>query len=419
MIHIKVLAPVLIWLALALMGCAANAAIDSRSTQPPAPTPAQSVSNAVLSPPTPVPIAVVTATPLSLPQRPVYVIDSNDGERISRILVIDPDNGRHVSSYSTRYIPDLAFSPDGQRMYIADTYWTQVTHGEKREVLSVRDTISRQLLVDDLPIPHRALYKVYPPGRPNLFLSDNGRHLFSMRYGNPDPHQSRLAILDAEDLEVLHEGPAPPCGHRIQAQSDQWLCANTIFPNKVPSGQDVRFSISIDMVDPWTGTKLETLLIVEDLKGGLSGLASTHNGNRLYLVDREAGVTTIDIPNQKVVEQANLDMPEKPQLIIEAVATTPDGLRLFLGVATGEARDRALVNEIWVYDTETREPLTRMQMRDPVMHFAFSAAGDHLYAVSPVGHSFTIYNADSYQEIATFDDLGGSPARVVVPGAGG
>ena len=335
--------------------------------------------------------------------------------------MIDPDKRRQVSSFPARYTPDLAFSPDGSRMYVADTYWTQVIRGDVKDVLSVYDgpAPARQRVVDDLPIPGRALYKAYPLGDPNLFLSDDGRYLFSMRYGDSDRQQLRLAILDAEDLEVLHEGPWPPCGQRVRVLADRWLCANTLFPSEVPAGQDVRFSISIDLVDPWAGTKLETLLTVEDPKGGLSGLASTPDGNRLYVVDRQAGVTTIDLPNRRVVAQANLDMPEDLQLISGAVAATPDGRRLFLGFATGDARDRALVTEIWVYDTDTWEPLTRIQMQDPVMHFAFSAAGDQLYAVSTVGRSFTIYDANTYAEIAVLSDLGGSPARVVVPGAGG
>lgn len=419
MANLKILAAALVWLVLALAGCATNADTAARLNLAPTQKPTESTSNFVPYPETPAPQVVTTATPLPPPQRPIYVIDPNDGQRISRILVIDPDHRRHISSFLTRYLPDLVLSTDGRQVYIADTYWTQMTRGDVKDVISVYEAFSGRLLVDDLPIPGRARYKVYPLGKPNLFLSDDGRYLFSKRYGNTDPHQSRLAILDAEDLEVRHEGPWPDCGHRVQVLAAEWLCANTLLPREIPAGPVFSVSLSLDVVDPWAGTKLETLLTVEDLKTGLSGLASTPDGNWLYVVDRETGVTRIDIPNRRVVGQANLEGSEESQLIFDAVAATPDGRRLFLGFATGESRYRALVTEIWVYDTETWEPLTKIQMRDPVMHFTFSAEGDHLYAVSPGGQSLTIYDANTYREIATLGDLGGTPAKVVVPGAGG
>ena len=81
-------------------------------------------------------------------------------------------------------------------MYVADTYWTQVVRGEARDVLSVYDTLTGQLLTDDLAIPGRLKYKVFPMGEPFLFLSEDGSRLFLMKYGDPDIHELRLAILD-------------------------------------------------------------------------------------------------------------------------------------------------------------------------------------------------------------------------------
>ena len=72
----KFLAPVLVLWVLAMVGCAANADPDARLAQPHTPTPTQSVSNVAPSPATPVPQAVVTATRLPPPQRPVYIVSS-------------------------------------------------------------------------------------------------------------------------------------------------------------------------------------------------------------------------------------------------------------------------------------------------------------------------------------------------------
>jgi hypothetical protein len=283
-------------------------------------------------------------------------------------------------------------------------------------VLSVYDAITKEVLVDDLAMPDRLKYKVYPLGDPHLFLSEDGSRLFLMKYGEPDLHQLRLTILDVETLQVLHEGPWPPCGHRVQALADRWICANTAFPTEIPAGSGFSISLSLDLVDPWTGIKVETLLSVEDLQRGVAALASSSDGNRLYVVDREMFVAVVDLREQRVLERGKLEVLEEWQLIGDTIALSSDGQRLFLGFATGRIRDRSLVGEVWVYDTTTWERVATIQLQDPAMHFALSGAGDQLYAVSPVGQSLMIYDTRTYHEIAVLSDLGGSPARVVVPG---
>ena len=245
-----------------------------------------------------------------------------------------------------------------------------------------------------------------------------GFQLFLMKYSEPDPHQLRLTILDTEPLQALHEGPWPHCGRRLQVLADRWTCTNTDFLGEIPHAHDFSGSLSLDVVDPWTGTKLESLLGLKNLQRGVAGLAASPDGDRLYVVDREMSVTVVDLSDSRVLEGGKLEVPEEWQLMEKAIAPSPDGQRLFLGFATGKDRHRALVNEVWAYDTTTWERTATIQMRDPATHLAFSAAGDQLYAVSPAGQSLMIYDANTYQEMAVLSDLGGSPARVVVPGVG-
>jgi hypothetical protein len=111
---------------LALVDCATSAAGASRSAEPQKSGPVQASSGKSSTPPA-APQPPPTATPLPPPQRPIYILGPNDGELISRILVIDPDEQRRAGGFSTRYLPDLAFSPDGLLLYVADTYWSRVT----------------------------------------------------------------------------------------------------------------------------------------------------------------------------------------------------------------------------------------------------------------------------------------------------
>lgn len=51
-------------------------------------------------------------------------------------------------------------------------------------MLSVYDAFTGKLVVDDLAVPHRLMYKVYPLGDPFLFLSEDGSRLSLMKYGS-------------------------------------------------------------------------------------------------------------------------------------------------------------------------------------------------------------------------------------------
>ncbi len=86
---------------------------------------------------TPQPIRPPTATPISIGGRPIYVVDPRGGGLLSRVLVIDPDAQRVVEQIQTRYAPEIAISPEGRRLFVADSYSTQVVRGEHHDVVSV------------------------------------------------------------------------------------------------------------------------------------------------------------------------------------------------------------------------------------------------------------------------------------------
>ncbi len=71
---------------------------------------------------TPEPILPPTASPEPLSQHAIYVVDSRNGDLVSQILMVAPDV-RHVErTFQLRYEPAIAISPDGNRLYVADSY---------------------------------------------------------------------------------------------------------------------------------------------------------------------------------------------------------------------------------------------------------------------------------------------------------
>jgi len=390
------------------------------------PATARSVSASAASPTPPVPEPPATALPLPTPlppERPIYIVDpiydpnAHAWGVLSRILVVDPDKQEVARTLTMRFSPEIALSADGRRLYVADSYRTRVIRGEYRDVVSMYDALTGELLVDDMPIQRRLLYKGFPNRDPFLFLSDDGRQLYVMKYGEPDVRELRLAVLDPETLQTLHEGVLPPCGTRLQARSDRWVCANTTFPVEVPDGPGVSVSLSIDVVDPQRGVILETLFTVEDLRNGIVDLVPSGDGNRLYLIDNDAVVTVIDIQDRTATTAGQLEVNAGWHIVGEDIVLSPDDKRLYAGFDTGDDGSQYFTDAIKVYDTTTWQSIATIELSDMMARFALSAEGDQLYVVSPFMRSLAIFDTAMYREVAVLSDLGETPAAVVVPPA--
>lgn len=358
----------------------------------------------VLATPQPTIIRPLTATPEPLGRHVIYVVDPRNGELLSQILVVDPDTRRVVRGLRTRASPEIAFSPDGQKVYVADSYQSRVIRGESHDVFSVYDPVSGQLLHDDVEIPQRLLYKLFPGGGVgNLIVSRDGRRLFVGQYGDPDIHALRLAVLDAEQLKTLSEFKHP-CGASwlFPLQNGNLLCAG--------SGQAGLFDPSSGKTAPVPGS-----LPAE------SAPALSSSGDRLYLVSYDArapaAVTVVDLassPPAVLAERVPLDIPSGFQPSF-SVASGPDESRLYVGVLAKEHSGSGTADEIEAFNTRTWQRVGQFKPTDPAWHFAVSNDGTQLYTVNPFKKSLSILDTATFREIAVMHDLGETPAQIVVP----
>ena len=345
-----------------------------------------------------------TALPMPLGNRSIYVIDTHNGDLVSEILFIDPDAGRRISGLGTRYNPEIAFSPDGRRLYVADSYNTKVIRGEHHDVVSVYDAATGQLIHDDVDIPIRLQYKVFPLTHPFTFLSRDGQRLFVGKYGEPDIHATRLAVLDANTFNTLAEYPQPLC-NLLPLRDGRLLCAGQSQPQ---------------LVDPLTGRATQISASVPALTASV--VASSRDW--VYLVGFDAAastlVTVIDLstsPARMVAERIPLSAPSNSRAGLNHVAINSDESRLYIGFlhSTGELVGRGLAAEIWAFDTRTWARVGIFTPTDPAFHVAVSADGTQLYTVNPFKNSLTIFDTTTFREVTVMRDLGKTPAQVVIP----
>ncbi|MBI3912904.1 MAG: hypothetical protein HY327_01715 [Chloroflexi bacterium] len=354
-------------------------------------------------------IRPTTATPISLGSHSIYILDPRSGDLVSQILIVDMDARREVRRLQTRYTPEITFTPDGKRLYVADSYSSRVIRGDYHDVVSVYDAVTLQLTHDDVDIRKRLLYKALPAGQPYTFLSHDGTRLFVGKYGESDPHALRLAVLDANTFHRLTEFERPNCD-LMPLRDGRLLCVRQVQPR---------------LIDPLTG-------ISTDISGSLptilrSAILSA-SGERVYLVapvvtsggHAVARMTVVDAvhsPPTVIANQIPLDAPLDSDVGFNHVALSPDESRLYVGFLprTGELAGRGLANEIWVFDLKSWTHVGTIKPNDPVWHIAISNDGKQLYAVNPFARSLMSFDTRTFEPIAVIHDLGDSPARIVVP----
>lgn len=356
----------------------------------------------------PDPVTPPTATRIPLPDQIVYIIDPNEGNLLSNIIVLDGITALTLKTYNVRYTPSIAFSRDGNTMFVADSYRTRVTRGDMNSYMSSFDTRTGSLLTDDVPLPDRTLYKFYPIGDPMLFTSDDGKVLFTTKYSEQNTRDARISALDPNSLDVIAEALYPNCGWRVAANSDQWLCVNS--SGRVDSG----FIITASIINPVDGVEIENLAVFQSNR--VVAATKPTNSDKLFILSQPAIVDIVDI-RSGAVTRAMLEhetwLSLGPTQNMEA---TPDGTKLFVGfVRENEEHGGFVVSEIRAYDTTSWEMLGILELDNPVMHFAISNDGQRLYAVSPFEQSIAIYNTSNLELTAFRTGVGRTPARVVIP----
>ncbi|MGV8824385.1 amine dehydrogenase large subunit [Methylibium petroleiphilum] len=185
----------------------------------------------------------------------VYVADVavshiSDG----RIRVFDARHGRFLGMVSTGYVGNFTLSANADELYVATTYLSRGSRGERVDVLEVHDTESLAFKYEIALPAKRAQALNY---RGLVRASGNGRFVLVQ---NATPATS-ITVVDLQQRKVVSEVPTPGCWGILPAAShgsrfsmlcgDGKLATVTLDDSGQVSDRQIGEAVFDADADPW------------------------------------------------------------------------------------------------------------------------------------------------------------------------
>lgn len=340
----------------------------------------------------------------------MYVSDFSIGHLMDgRIFVLDAKTGRYAGGIDAGYAGQFTLSPDGKQAYVAATYLSRHSHGERTDVLELYDTDSLRRQAEII-LPKKHAQAAFT--RELLRTSLDGHYLYVQ---NATPATS-VTVVDLQQRKVLGEVSSPGC----------WA----LFPSQTYS---LRFSMLCG-----DGT-LNTVTLNED-GSVLSRAPSTKffdsdsdpvyitavdDGENYYFLSFHGKLTKATLSGEKPVIGTAVELVQGDDL---KHGWRPGGYQLMtLHRASGrfyvgmhpngkEGTHKHLAQEIWVIDIHTGKLLSRHKASNASGFSVNQGASGYLYTLDGATNRIHAYDMNNkLRKVYVSDPIGDAPVQVDTP----
>jgi methylamine dehydrogenase heavy chain len=302
------------------------------------------------------PVGRVLEVPEPTPHR-VWVSDF----LLRRTTLVDADSGGFLGTLSAGTgVVAPHFSPDGNEVYLAETYYARATRGERVDVVTIYDARSLRPLHEIAIPPRRADDANWAA---DSALSDDGRFLAVF---NLTPATS-LSIVDLRERRFAGEIETPGCSLVYGAGPRRFLmiCADgaALAVRVADDGSEAAKVRSGPFFDPDSDPVTEK---------------AVRSGGRWWFVSFEGMVHPVDVSKDEIAFEdpwplfGDGDRAESWRIGgAQHLAVHAASGRLYSLVHQGgKDTHKQAGTEVWVYDLERRERVQRIEVANPLTGFA-------------------------------------------------
>jgi len=280
----------------------------------------------------------------------------------------------------SNYTPAVTMWRPRSEFYAAESYLSRGTHGERTDIVAIYDFENLSPIAEVIIPNHMARLSV----RNHLGLMNNGRHLAVL---NMNPGHS-VSIVDVQDRVFIYEASTPGCAVIMPVAESDFLqvCGDGTLQliqldlsgfeeNRVRS--DVFFSVMDDAVYDRTTRSADGWFLL------------THSGTVIEVSTSGANININDgwslLPEDEEGWRPGGD---------EFISAHRELNLLYVAMHQGEVdTHHEPGTEIWVFDTDSKRRIHRMEMEIPVTSLMVTQENNPKLIVADEEGGTNIYDA--------------------------
>lgn len=336
-----------------------------------------------------------------------YILDPVSPHLIAtKIWIVDGDKLDVIGMVNAGYTANMAMAPDSTEFYVAETYWSRGTRGDRADLVTTFD--ARTLKPKDEVFLREGRFLI-PTKKYVVALTQDGRYMLSF---NMDPATS-ISVVDVK--QQLYEGTIeiPGCA-LIYAHG------KTLFSSLCADGSLLTVDFD-NMHNPHMSRSAPFFDAENDPVFEHPGFARKEQiayfvsyGGMVYPVDLSGDRPRFGEPWSLVSEEEKGTWwPAGWQV----ASYHPPTKRLFVQMHEADRwSHKEASEEIWVFDVKSQERLERIQLEISAWSSMVTQDVKPLLFVID-GDGFTsVYDATTYEHKGDIEETGISPHVIVVPG---
>ncbi len=339
----------------------------------------------------------------------VYVMDPVFPHLIaSKIYVYDGDTGETLGMMNTGYVPNMVLADDHSELYVAETYWSRGTRGERADMVTRYDPTTLSP-TGEIPLPEGRFLVVTK--RHDADLSPDGRYFYSF---NLSPTTS-VSVVDLEAGQYAGEVATPGC-------AEVFPIDDTSFASLCSDGSISRYdwdteTLEAEVTNSGAFFDAENDPVFEH--GGLD-----REENKLHLVTYSGRYYTVDLGSEGLDASEGWDFVDEEARAEgwrpggwQMMSYHPDRDLAYVIMHKGEDwTHKAAGDEVWELDPQAQEVVRRIELEEEAMSVAVTSDDAPLLVALSEAASVVTYDLETGDPKARIEGIGDSPFILMVEG---
>jgi methylamine dehydrogenase heavy chain len=345
--------------------------------------------------------------PADMPR--IYVSDFAIGHLADgRVHVLDGRNGKLAGLVDSGYAGQFTVAPDRKHLYVATTYMTRHTHGERHDVVEIYDADTLRM-TGDVELPPRRAQAAYLKGL--LRTSHDGRYLFVQ---NATPATS-ISVVDLQTKKMLTEVPSAGCWGIYPSAAEALRFSMLCGDGKLATVTlDAEGKVAQRAVSPKFFDSGDNPVFVQ----------SEAYQDRNYFVTFTGTLHRVDLRGaQAVVEQSTPFVPAAER----KKNWRPGGYQLLaLDAARGqllvgmhpqgaEGTHKSPAQEVWTLDLASGKRVARNKVANAIALTVGASGPRHLYALDGVTGQVSGYQLPAMRKVFVSEAIGTASLQMDAP----